>query len=55
MYPLDTLRRRMICGSTFREAIRGRFLYRGLGLHVAKSIPECMIFAAAYMSLTKCM
>ena len=49
VYPLDTVRRRSIVGSTVCEAIRQRSLYAGLRWHLLKSVPECSIFTAAYV------
>lgn len=48
-YPIDTVRRRMILGETFQESVKMRNLFRGAGLLVMKSFPQCALVTYSYM------
>jgi hypothetical protein len=49
VYPGDTVRRRMILGASFKDAIQRRSFFSGLSWHLLKSVPECAVFTAAYI------
>jgi hypothetical protein len=49
IYPIDTMRRRLICGHSLNQAFNTGSFYRGLGLMIAKSFPQCAIFTYSYM------
>jgi len=49
VYPADTMRRRIIVGSTFQQAFKQKKFYSGISWHLLKSVPECAIFTAAYI------
>lgn len=48
-YPIDTVRRRMILGQTLQESVKMRNLFRGAGLMVMKSFPQCALVTYSYM------
>ena len=49
VYPVDTVRRRVVIGSSFQQAIEQRRFLSGIRWQLLKSVPECSIFTAAYI------
>jgi len=49
VYPADTIRRRVVIGSTIQQAVQQKRFYAGLSWHLVKSVPQCAIFTAAYV------
>ena len=49
VYPMDTLRRRVILGSSFWEARKLGKLFCGFSIHLMKAVPECALITGAYL------